>query len=97
MWVRGTGSGNTPQLVGIATSDAATGPFVFEGNQTDPFHTIYPGNRNLPHGEGYQYADATLFTDPKSNKTFVYWRSRVNPQNTGFRAMELTEDCTCSE
>ena len=42
---------------------------------------------------GYQYADATLFQDPKSNKTYVYWRSRVNPQNTGFRAMELTDDC----
>lgn len=47
MWVRGTGYGNTPQLVGVATADSPTGPFSFEGNKTDPFHTIYPGNRNL--------------------------------------------------
>jgi hypothetical protein len=91
MWVRGTGEGNTPQLLGVATSDTPTGPFVFEGNKTDPFHTVDPGNPNLP--EGYQYADATLFQDPRTKKTFVYWRTRVNPRNTGFRAMELTDDC----
>ena len=91
MWVRGTGEGNTPQLLGVATSDAPTGPFVFEGNRTDPFHTVDPGNAHIP--EGYQYADATLFTDPRSGRSFVYWRTRVNPQNTGFRAMELTDDC----
>ena len=51
-----------------------------------------PGNRNLP--AGYQYADATLFQDPKDpRRIYVYWRTRVNPQNTGFRAMELSEDC----
>jgi hypothetical protein len=91
MWVRGTGVGNTPQLLAVATSETPTGPFRFVGNQTNPFHTVFQGNRNLP--VGYQYADATLFQDPKTNKTFVYWRTRVNPQNTGFRAMELTEDC----
>ena len=91
MWVRGTGEGNTPQLAAVAMSDTPLGPFAFVGNVTDPFHTIYPGNPNLP--AGYQYADATLFQDPKSAKTFVYWRTRVNPQQTGFRAMELTDDC----
>lgn len=92
MWVRGTGEGNTPQLLAVATSDAPTGPFVFEGNKTDPFHTVAPGNPNLP--EGYQYADATLFQDPRTGQSYVYWRTRVNPQNTGFRAMQLSEDCT---
>jgi hypothetical protein len=93
MWVRGTGSGNTPQLLGVATADAPTGPFAFAGNASDPFHTVYPGNRNLP--AGYEYADATLFQDPRGadRATYVYWRSRVNPQGTGFRAMRLTEDC----
>jgi hypothetical protein len=91
MWVRGTGTGNTPQLLAVASADEPTGPFTFVGNATDPFHTVAPGNRNL--AAGYQFADATLFQDPKSRKTFVYWRSRVNPQHTGFRAMELTDDC----
>ncbi len=91
MWVRGTGEGNTPQLLGVATSDAPTGPFAFVGNQTDPFHTVAPGNPNLE--EGYQYADATLFVDPRSRRAFVYWRTRVDPQDTGFRAMRLTPDC----
>ena len=91
MWVRGTGDGNTPQLLGVAVSPSPTGPFAFVGNASDPFHTVFPGNINEP--EGYQYADATLFVDPKTSRAFVYWRTRVNPQNTGFRAMELTDDC----
>ena len=91
MWVRGTGEGNTPQLAAVAISDSPLGPFTFVGNVTDPFHTIDPGNPNQP--VGYQYADATLFQDPTSSKTFVYWRTRVNAQHTGFRAMELTDDC----
>ena len=61
MWVRGTGEGNTPQLLAVATSDTPTGPFTFEGNGSDPFHTVFPNNINLP--EGYQYADATLFQE----------------------------------
>ena len=99
MWVRGTGFGNTPQLLAVATADAPVGPFTFVGNATDPFHTVFPGNGNLPGGQGYQYADATLYQDqaqaqnPNQSRTFVYWRTRVNPQNTGFRAMELTPDC----
>lgn len=94
MWVRGTGEGNTPQLLAVATSDKPTGPFKFEGNTTDPFHTVYPGNPNLP--DGYQYADATLFEDPRlrGRDHYVYWRTRVNPQQTGFRALKLTDDCT---
>ena len=91
MWVRGTGEGNTPQLLAVATSDSPAGPFTFVGNRTDPFHTVNAGNRNIP--EGYQFADATLFTDPTSGRSYVYWRTRVNPQNTGFRGMELTDDC----
>ena len=79
-------------LLAVAVADQPAGPFDFVGNATDPFHTVYPGNRNLP--DGYQYADATLFQDAHSqNKTYVYWRTRVNPQNTGFRAMQLTDDC----
>ena len=99
MWVRGTGFGNSPQLLAVLESDHPTGPFSFVSNHTgsdDPFHTIAPGIANLP--TGYQYADATLFQDPRPpHKTFVYWRTRmtkgVDGTSTGFRAMELTEDC----
>ena len=91
MWVRGTGDGNTPQLLGVATAPHPAGPFSWVGNASDPFRTVAPGNPNLP--EGYQYADATLFQDPRTGKAYVYWRTRVNPQNTGFRAMQLTDDC----
>lgn len=100
MWVRGTGYGNSPQLVAVLESDKPTGPFSFVSNHTgsdDPFHTIAPGIANLP--SGYQYADATLFQDPHPpHKTYVYWRTRmtkgiVEGRSTGFRAMELTEDC----
>jgi hypothetical protein len=78
MWVRGTGYGNTPQLLGILSSDTPKGPFVFVSNKTgsdDPFHTIAPGIKNFP--AGYQYADATLFQDPKTFKSYVYWRTRM--------------------
>ncbi len=91
MWVRGTGDGNTPQLLGVATAPHPAGPFSWVGNASDPFRTVAPGNPNMP--EGYQYADATLFQDPRTGKAYVYWRTRVNPQNTGFRAMQLTDDC----
>ena len=91
MWVRGTGDGNTPQLLGVATAPHPAGPFSWVGNASDPFRTVAPGNPNMP--EGYQYADATLFQDPRTGKAYVYWRTRVNPQNTGFRAMQLTSDC----
>jgi len=98
MWVRGTGNGNTPQLIAVAVSSSPTGPFRFVGKNasspTDPFHTLDPGNPNLP--AGYQYADATLFVDPRpgeGKKTYVYWRTRVNAEHTGFRAMQLTDDC----
>ncbi len=60
----------------------------------DPFHTIAPGNTNYP--PGYQFADATLFQDPKTRKTYVFWRTRITTGldgPTGFRGMELTEDC----
>lgn len=99
MWVRGTGYGNSPQLLAVLESDHPTGPFSFVSNHTgsdDPFHTIAPGIANLP--AGYQYADATLFQDPRPpHKTFVYWRTRMTKgadgTTTGFRAMELTNDC----
>lgn len=97
MWVRGTGYGNTPQLLGVLQSDSPAGPFTFFGNRSgtdDPFNTIAPGIANFP--SGYQYADATLFQDPHTLKTYVYWRSRLDTGAngpTGFRAMELTDDC----
>ena len=99
MWVRGTGYGNSPQLLAVLESDHPTGPFTFVSNSSgsdDPFTTIAPGIPNLP--AGYQYADATLFTDPKPpHKSYVFWRSRMTKgldgTTTGFRAMELTEDC----
>ena len=97
MWVRGTGYGNTPQLLAVLTSDAPTGPFRFTSNATgsdDPFMTVAKGIHNFP--PGYQFADATLFQDPKTYKTYVYWRTRIMTGidgPTGFRAMELTEDC----
>ena len=61
MWVRGTGYGNTPQLLGVLTSASPTGKFSFVHNSTntDPFHTIASGIKNFP--DGYQFADATLF------------------------------------
>ena len=61
MWVRGTGYGNTPQLLGVLTSPSPTGKFSFVHNRTntDPFHTIASGIKNFP--DGYQFADATLF------------------------------------
>ena len=92
MWVRGTGEGNTPQLAAVAVSSSPTGSFSYVGNISDPFHTVDPGNPNIE--EGYQFADATLFQDPASSRAFVYWRTRVNSHHTGFRAMELTDDCT---
>lgn len=97
MWVRGTGYGNSPQLLAVLTSDAPTGPFTFASNASgsdDPFMTIAKGIKNFP--AGYQFADATLFQDPQTDKTFVYWRTRITTGldgPTGFRAMELTEDC----
>jgi hypothetical protein len=82
MWVRGTGRGNTPQLLAVATADSPMGPFLFKRvnlSTKSPFHTVNPGNRNLL--TGYQYADATLFQDPKDpRRIYVYWRTRVNPQ-----------------
>ena len=71
MWVRGTGYGNTPQLVGILSAPTPTGPFQFVSNASgdDPFVTIGAGVKNYP--PGYQYADATLFQDPATHKTYV--------------------------
>jgi hypothetical protein len=98
MWVRGTGYGNTPQLVAVLTSDTPTGPFAYVSNVTgggdDPFQTVAKGIKNYP--PGYQYADATLFQDPVTFKTYVYWRTRITTGldgPTGFRGMELTENC----
>ena len=97
MWVRGTGYGNSPQLLGVLTSDSPRGPFTFASNKTgnaDPFRTVAFGIKNYP--PGYQYADATLFQDPASHKTYVYWRTRIATGldgTTGFRGMALTDDC----
>ena len=57
----------------------------------DPFKTVAKGIANYP--SGYQYADATLWQEAPGGRAYVYWRTRVNPQHTGFRAMELTADC----
>ena len=94
MWVRGTGFGNTPQVLATLIADKPTGPFSYvnKTGKRDPFHTVAEGIPNYPLG--YQYADATVFQDPKTGKAYVYWRTRVNANHTGFRAMELTEDCT---
>ena len=69
----------TRQLLAVATSDKPTGPFKFEGNATDPFHTVYPGNSNLP--DGYQYADATLFEDPRLGGRDHYAYGRASTRN----------------
>ena len=90
MWVRGTGKGNTPQLLGVLKSPKPTGPFAWV-RAHDPFHTVAKGIPNYP--PGYQYADATLWQQPSSGRSYVYWRSRVDPADTGFRGMELTDDC----
>ena len=93
MWVRGTGKGNTPQLLGVLTAPRPTGPFTWvrKHGSMDPFHTVAKGIANYP--PGYQYADATIWQHPNTGRAYVYWRTRVNPSNTGFRAMELTDDC----
>ena len=92
MWVRGTGRGNDPQLLGVLTAPRPTGPFSWvRKHGADPFHTVAAGIPNFP--AGYQYADATLWQHPSSGRAYLYWRTRVNPQDTGFRAMELTDDC----
>ena len=81
----------------VLTSDTPTGPFTFVSNRSgsdDPFNTIAPGIANYP--PGYQFADATLFQDPATLRTYVYWRTRITTGKagpTGFRAMELTKDC----
>eukprot|EP01052_Picozoa_sp_SAG31_P032810 SAG31_NODE_3636_length_4035_cov_2.230691_4_plen_246_part_00 len=65
MWVRGTGYGNSPQLLAVLESTSPTGPFIFVSNKTgsdDPFRTVAEGNPN--YAPGYQFADATLFQDP---------------------------------
>ena len=97
MWVRGTGYGNSPQLLAVLESDSPTGPFAFVSNRSgsdDPFVTVAQGIQNYP--PGYQYADATLFQDPMTYKTYVFWRTRMTKGldgATGFRGMELTADC----
>ena len=97
MWVRGTGYGNSPQLLAVLEADSPIGPFRFVSNATgsdDPFRTIAKGIMNYP--PGYQFADATLYQDPQTHKTFVYWRTRITTGlsgPTGFRGMQLTDDC----
>ena len=90
--VRGTGYGNTPQLLGVLTADSPAGPFTFVSNKTgsdDPFHTVAPGIKNLP--SGYQYADATLYQDPSTHRTYVYWRTRMTNGLDGKRACRFSE------
>ena len=93
MWVRGTGKGNTPQLLGVLVAPRPTGPFTWvrASPHADPFHTVAKGIANYP--PGYQYADATVWQDPRTGRTYVYWRTRVNASDTGFRARELSDDC----
>ena len=51
MWVRGTGKGNTPQLLGVLTAPRPTGPFTWvRHGGNDPFHTVAKGNANYPPG-----------------------------------------------
>lgn len=48
------------------------------------------------HHPSDQFADATLFQDPATTRTYVYWRTRITTGlggPTGFRGMELTADC----
>lgn len=80
------------------TNHSFQGPFTFVSNKTgsdNPFITIAEGIKNYP--PGYQYADATLFTDPDPpHKSYVYWRTRMTTGlngPTGFRGMQLAEDC----
>ncbi|OQP64073.1 beta-xylosidase [Niastella vici] len=68
------------QKVGVAVSDNPTGPFVDAGK---------PLIADKPEGvKGGQVIDPDVFTDPKTNKTYLYW-------GNGFMAgAELNDDMT---
>lgn len=68
------------QKVGVAVSDNPTGPFVDLGK---------PLIADKPEGvKGGQVIDPDVFTDPKTNKTYLYW-------GNGFMAgAELNDDMT---
>lgn len=68
------------QKVGVAVSDNPAGPFVDAGK---------PLIADKPEGvKGGQVIDPDVFTDPKTNKTYLYW-------GNGFMAgAELNDDMT---
>lgn len=85
MWVRGTAPRNEPQALAVLRADAPAGPWRLVR------HFRHLGPRKL-----YQYADATLFQDPRDGATYVYWRTQVYPvrdRRLGFHAMRLSDDC----
>ena len=64
--------------IGVAVSNNPTGPFVDSGK---------PLISNLPDGvSGGQQIDVDVFTDPKTNKSYIYW-------GNGYMAVaELNDD-----
>lgn len=57
------GKNGGAKVIGYAVSDNPTGPFNVS---SDPLLTSSPAGRG-------QQIDADLFTDPKTNKTYLYW------------------------
>jgi arabinoxylan arabinofuranohydrolase len=53
------------QKIGVAVADAPTGPFVDSGK---PLVDKFPEGIN-----GGQQIDPDVFTDPKTNKSYLYW------------------------
>ncbi len=59
------GMNNGKKMIGVATSDSPTGPFVDSGKPLIDFK---------PEGqERGQEIDPDVFTDPKSGKSYIYW------------------------
>ena len=72
MWVRGTAPRNTPQALAVLRSASPTGPWRVVRHPKAAGAFRHLGPRKL-----YQYADATLFQDPRDRATYVYWRTQA--------------------
>lgn len=79
LWAKGFPQDGSVRAV-IATSPSPMGPFTLV-NPAQPFYSP-DGNRT--------FADATLYVDPTSTKSYVFFRTRED----GLRVAQLTEDCT---
>ena len=102
MWLRGTPIYAPATLLkaGVLTAPTPHGPWSWvaaaKSNDNDNDDGGDGGDDDdspffLVDGK-YQYGDATLYQDPATLTTYVYWRARTT--EAGFRAMELDDTCT---